>query len=165
MKFIFAEKFLQDDVTEMWYMYMICMKVRVGNITLIFHYSSLLGFYLECACTCQFRIFTASCPIRPICWKELTGLKRKYYSENNINPVLKNKNNWLETIRPLIICEPCKCLIHSYTHICIFIKPGRLECSARLKCKVNNMNGNYISIQPKYEVYKIKMLEICLISI
>lgn len=27
------------------------------------------------------------------------------------------------------------------------------------------MNGNYISIQPKYEVYKIKMLEICLISI
>lgn len=53
-----------------------------------------------------------------------------------------------------------------YTHISgIFIKPGRLECSARLKCKVNNMNGNYISIQPKYEVYKIKMLEICLISI
>lgn len=128
MKFRFAEKFLQDDVTEMWYMYMICMKVRVGNITLIFHYSSLLGFYLECACTCQFRIFTASCPIRPICWKELTGLKRKYYSENNINPVLKNKNNWLETIRPLIICEPCKCLIHSYIRYIYKTWKIRVQC-------------------------------------
>lgn len=28
----------------------------------------------------------------------------------------------------------------------IFIKFGRLECSVRFKCKVNNMNGNYISI-------------------
>lgn len=109
-------------------MYMICMKVRVGNITLIFHYSSLLGFYLECACTCQFRIFTASCPIRPICWKELTGPKRKYYSENNINPVLKNKNNWLETIRPLIICEPCKCLIHSYIRYIYKTWKIRVQC-------------------------------------
>lgn len=76
----------------------------------------------------QFRIFTASCPIRPICWKELTGLKRKYYSENNINPVLKNKNNWLETIRPLIICEPCKCLIHSYIRYIYKTWKIRVQC-------------------------------------